>query len=176
MRHDALRRALACLAIILAACASATAWAAEAPTDREDAGPVVRRQADGTLLVADVGNGYRLTLPGAYWNPRTTAQLTGETGSGSGGCTPAGGGTPPGLLLLIQNEDAPAVMTLELPGARFLMRNQDDLENYVDELRGRLMKRGGAGIELTSSSYDERDGMIAARATFSANMGGEEQR
>ncbi len=146
----------------------ASAYCSEAP-DPEVAGkyPVIRADEGGRVIVEDGANGYRLSLPGAYWQCKTASRMASEVPAR--GCSGAGGAMPPGLLLVVQNKDAPAVASLELLPERFLMRGRADLENYMEQRHRLLKERGGAAVEFGPSSYSERDGMIIPRATFTVS-------
>ena len=168
----------ACMAAAaLARCAAASEAPVPTQTGVADrAGEQLQIRADehGHLTIEDPVNLYRMSLPGPYWKCRTARQLMTEAGR-QGGCAPAGA-VPPGLLIIVQNRDAPAVMTLELLPQRFLLRGRGDLESYVNGRHELIMQRGGAGIELGTASYSEERGMIQARAEFTSSGRGQKQK
>ena len=156
-----------------AAASEAPAAAAGAPSEGSEH-LQMRADEQGHLIIEDNVDLYSLSLPGRYWKCRTANQLVADAGQQGGGCAPAGG-VPPGLLLVAQNRDAPAVMTLELMPKRFLMRSRDDLEKYVNGRHEMIRQRGGAGVEPGPASCSESHGMILARAVFTASGRGQKQ-
>jgi len=121
--------------------------------------------AGDSLLFRNDENQVELRLPAPYWEIKTAEQIAAE--APAGGCVPARG-APPGMLALISNKDAQALIYVERWPQTFLMRSKDDLENYVARWKEMFQARGGAQVEVGESSYEERDGMIAHRLEFTA--------
>jgi len=163
-------RGAALCAAALAALLAALAQGAQAPEPAASGRwPVVREEESGRLVVEDRQNRYRLALPGPYWKCSTPEMLAAEArGQGCAGR----GRMPPGLLLVVQNKDAPAWVYLQLSPERFLMRTEGELEDYVRASHDRFMQASGVASELLSSSFEKRGPLIVARASVSMSARG----
>ncbi len=165
----------AAAASLLVLCISiAPVLGSEAPTGGEGtvegAEPRIWVEEDRRVLIEDVQNRYRLTLPAPYWECRTRTQLAAEVRGQ--GCT-RGGGVPTGFLLLAHNKDALAWVSLQIVPQRFLLRNKSDLANYLNASWERVSQQGWEPLEADEAPYSEVGGLISPRARFARSVGGD---
>jgi hypothetical protein len=128
----------------------------------------VTYDAERHVVIEDLTNRFRLSLPGPYWEYRTAEQMTAQT-QGQG-CTP-GGRAIPGLLLMMNNKDAPAGASLQVVPQRFLMRGRQDLEDYIAREQESIRSRGRGALKFEKPAYGEEGGVINCRLAFTDPRG-----
>ncbi len=131
--------------------------------------PLIRKNAQGEVVVHDPIHKFRIRLPAPYWECKSPGQISRERGGGGGLSCSSGSQVPSSLLLVVRNKDAQAVASLELQKDRFRMRGKPDLEEYVKKRQNKMMKQGGA-FNVEESEYTQEKGMIIHRATYSATQ------
>ncbi len=119
--------------------------------------------------VTDESNRIRFRLPGEWWEHYDRQELAGRL---EGGC--AGGRLPEELLHAAGHKDARAQVLLFRGGKRFLMRDRDDLETFVNATVQTLTQRMGGAGQVHENAYveDPPGGMIVHRFAFSAPLRG----
>jgi hypothetical protein len=129
------------------------------------AGQAADREEAPGILVADRTEEVEFRLPGPYWEHFTRAEISDRT---RGGC--AGRRVPPELLFVLGHKDAECQVLLLKGNRRFLMRNRDDLETFVQASVQSITKQiGSAGSVIhVEKPYREREGMIVHRFAFRA--------
>ena len=128
---------------------------------------VAHGEAPG-ILVQNGERRFSFRLPAPYWQCYSHEELAAQMQGG--GC--GGQQVPPLLLYLAGHKDAPA-QALIYDGVRpYLMRDQDELEAFVDAIVDDLKQRLRANVQVIESKYTERDGMIIHRSEFTAIPGG----
>ncbi len=143
-------------AVLFTICAVAAAQTPEAP--------VPEYIPDEELVIEDPENAFLLARPGHDWEAVTVHEL--EAQAQGGGCARQGK-LPPGFLLGMRNKDAEAEVVVQKLPETFLMRNEDDLENYIEAWGQMVKSRAGGSVGIAESSYEDRDGMILHRYVFS---------
>lgn len=102
-----------------------------------------------------------LRVPASYWMAVDPDELAEQM---SGGCTPPR--VPENLLLVLRHKDAMAEVWL-VSSPRYLMRNRDDLEEYVGGFVQAVRQQLGESMSEVSTTYAERDSLIVHRFAFS---------
>ncbi len=116
------------------------------------------------ILIKDAFRRLELRLPAAYWDCYDAQKVAAQAGSGC-----AGPRTSPDLMFVLDHKDAPANVWCEAGSRPFLMRNEDDMEDFVGGFIGAVRAQAGEAMQELESSYDERQGgIILHRLSFSA--------
>ena len=135
-----------------------------APPEEVAEAPAPEDTPDEELTIEDPENAFRLVRPARYWEAVTVQEL--EAQAQGGGCA-GQQQIPPGFLLGMRNKDAEAEIVVQRLPESFLMRNVDDLENYVEAWGKMVKSRAGGSVDIAESSYGSRDGMMSHRYVFS---------
>ncbi len=125
-----------------------------------------QKEATG-LTVSNPAHSIEFRLPAPYWEAYDRGELSERF---EGGC--AGRRLPENLLYVASHKDAPCQVLIFTGNQRFLMRNRDDLEAFVDASVEAVTERLGSGGELKNREYGELDGMITHRLAFTAPVRG----
>jgi hypothetical protein len=135
---------------------------AEAPA--EEGPPGEAASAPGPQLFRVEGLSLEVKLPAPYWQYSSREQLEEQM---QGGCGPAR--VPEDLLFAINHRDARATIWCESGPRRYLMRDKDDLERYVDSFMNSIKEQVEAPGEV-ESSFHQRDHTIVHRFAFSVSQ------
>ncbi|MFW6118705.1 MAG: hypothetical protein ACOC7S_00055 [Planctomycetota bacterium] len=119
------------------------------------------------IAVTDQSNRIEFRLPAPYWDHEDRQDLAERI---SGGCM--GRQLPPGLLHVATHQDAGAFVQLNEGSRRFLMRNREDLETFVNGTVQAVTDQISKSGEVLSTEWQERNGMIIHRFSFKAAVGG----
>jgi hypothetical protein len=161
-------------ALALAALCPALVRADDAPAPGPRADTGMAAQPQGPLEPADVLDSplarsvefedrhLRITLPAPYWKLVRSEELAPQPGAG--GCG-AGQRVDPKEVCRISNPDAPTQIVIVQGASGFLMRNEDDLEAYVDAFTGALRDQlRNAEVEVVPGQpFEQRPGVIVHR-------------
>jgi hypothetical protein len=137
----------------------------------------VRVDEQRRVIIEDPANAYRLNLPAPYWECSTADQVAAKMqGQAQGpGCAGAGR-IPPGLVLVVQNKDAPVQAILYLLPERFLLRGKEDIDKYVKARQEQIKPPRGTTVEFLEPVCTQDTGSATHRCTFLMSARGQKVR
>ncbi len=136
-----------------------------APDVRDGGAADAEAPQEKGILIKDAFRRLELRLPAAYWDCYDPEKVAAQAGSGC-----AGPRTSPNLVFVLNHKDAPANVWCEAGSRPFLMRNEDDLENFVGGFIGAVRAQAGEAMQELESSYARHGGMILHRFSFIAPL------
>jgi len=150
-----------------ALCSASAVWAGPDDAPPQSA-PVLENAVEAPpsgILIKDSARHIEFRLPAGYWEYYDPEALAAQA---KGGCS--GPRVSPDLVFVLNHKDAPANVWCEFGARSFLMRDENDLEAYVDAFKEAIRTQTGEVLEDVSESYEPGEGMILHRFGFTAPL------
>jgi hypothetical protein len=146
---------------------------ASAQTDEPAPGPApdveqpAPEQQGRRVVVAAPLHRLELTLPAPYWSAQTGEELAQDVPGGCAAQQPS-----PNLLFVLRHKDALAEAWIVRAENTFLMRDRNDLEQFVGGFADALRSQLGEDAPKLETAFSERDDMIIHRISVTTSGGG----
>jgi len=139
----------------------------EKATDEKQKTEQEKPTEKGTSVFSSEKESVRITIPAGDWKTMTAEDMQRDA---PGGCLPAAG-PPEGLVLTIQKTDSQAMGTVSRLPQTFLLRNEEDLRSFIQEMKDAITGTG-EGTEIRSSELTRREGLYVHTMEFVAQPRG----